>query len=117
MTLSEAEIAARLAEVRRSYIASLQEKHDTLARHWMALCTQWDPEAYQALYMSLHSLAGSAETFGLADLSRYARKLVDDFKQHPNRQPISPEVFQNLRDDFDRVLNVMQKALAENRKT
>ena len=60
--MSPAEIEARLAEVRKSYIMSLTEKREAIVTKWATLSAQWNDETYQSLYLIIHSLAGSAET-------------------------------------------------------
>ena len=82
MKLSPAEIEARLAELRSVYLASLAEKREAVVTHWAGLTQRWQPENYQALYLIIHTLAGSAETFGLPEVTLAARRVVDLFKQH-----------------------------------
>lgn len=113
MKLSQAEIEARLAEVRRSYIASLEEKRDTIERQWAMLSGQWNDETYQSLYLIIHSLAGSAETFGLASVTRDARKVVDLFKQHAYQHPIDIQMVPTITNDIQHLIKSMTLSLSE----
>lgn len=113
MTLSPEEIAARLAEVRRSYLSSLQDKRDTIVSHWSSLRTQWNDETYQALYLLVHTLAGSAETFDLANVGRDARNLVDAFKQYAVQQPLEAKRMTTLTNKVDTLVSSMTSALTE----
>jgi HPt (histidine-containing phosphotransfer) domain-containing protein len=113
MKLSPAEIEARLAEVRRSYLASLRDKRDAIETQWSRLCTQWDTETYQSLYLIIHTLAGSAETFGLVNISRQARKLADQFKQNADQHPLDPHLITAFTSNIELLLASMTAALAE----
>jgi HPt (histidine-containing phosphotransfer) domain-containing protein len=116
MKLSQAEIEARLAEVRRSYIASLEEKRDAIVTKWAMLCRQWNDETYQSLYLIIHSLAGSAETFGLATITQDARKVVGLFKQHANQYPLDAQIVQAITADIQHLIKSMTLSLSEMEK-
>lgn len=88
--MSEQDIQARLAEVRRSYIASLRPRRQNIIELWESLQTQWDASEFEALHRLAHSLAGSAETFGFADITQAARLLVDDLRKLEEKPPSPP---------------------------
>ena len=113
MKLSQAEIEAQLAEVRRSYIAALGPKRDSIVRQWTGLCEQWNHETFQSLYLVIHSLAGSAETFGLAQITQDARKVVDQFKQYANQQPPPTDVISTISTDIEQLVVSMNQGLSE----
>ena len=113
MKLSQAEIEARLLEVRLSYVASLVEKRDTMLAQWTALCTHWQQDTFQSLYLIVHSLAGSAETFGLADITHDARKLVEQFKRHTPEQPFDTATSAKISADMDQLVASMNDGLSE----
>lgn len=113
MKLSQSEIEARLAEVRRSYIASLEQKRDAIEMHWSALCIQWHADTYQSLYLIIHSLAGSAETFGLADVSHSARKLVEQFKRKKEQHAFTGHQITTMTEDIQHLLTSMTAGLSE----
>jgi HPt (histidine-containing phosphotransfer) domain-containing protein len=113
MKLSQAEIEAQLAEIRRSYIASLEPKRDAIVTQWTSLCEQWDNETYQSLYLVIHSLAGSAETFGLADITANARKVVNQFKLQAKQQPPGAQVIPTITADIQQLVVSMNKGLSE----
>jgi chemotaxis protein histidine kinase CheA len=92
MKLSQEEIEARLAEVRMSYLNSLSDKREAIETQWTTLSTQWQPDTYQSLYLIIHSLAGSAETFGLAEITRDARAVIDLFKHHVGQSSLEYQI-------------------------
>lgn len=113
MKLSQTEIEARLAEVRRSYLTSLLEKRQAIVTKWAALCEQWQEETYQSLYLIIHSLAGSAETFGLSDITRDARKVIDLFKQQAGRGKLDMHFQPVITASIDQLVASMTSALLE----
>jgi HPt (histidine-containing phosphotransfer) domain-containing protein len=113
LKLSQAEIEARLAEVRRSYIISLAEKREAVTSQWAALRAQWHAPTYQSLYLIIHSLAGSAETFGLSEISRHARSVIDLFKQHPEQCAVDVHCVPEISAGIDRLITSMASALRE----
>ena len=113
MKLSQAEIEAQLTEVRRSYIASLEQKHEAIAMKWVTLCEQWDHETYQSLYLIIHSLAGSAETFGLADITRDARRVLHQFKLEGGQPPLAAPTIATITTDIEQLAATMKSALSQ----
>jgi chemotaxis protein histidine kinase CheA len=116
MKLSQTEIEARLAEVRLSYITSLADKRESVVRLWDTLCTQWQQETYQALYLIIHSLAGSAETFGLSNITRDARKVINLFKQHTERGMPDDDRLPAITVGIDQLVTSITSALLEIKK-
>jgi|GEM_PF-1920523 chemotaxis protein histidine kinase CheA len=116
MKMSPAEIEARLAEVRKSYIMSLTEKREAIVTKWATLSAQWNDETYQSLYLIIHSLAGSAETFGLAAITRDARKVVDLFKQHAEQRPLDSQTVQTITTGIEQLVTSLTSGLSEKDK-
>ena len=83
---------------------------------WAALSTQWHHETYQSLYLIIHSLAGSAETFGLNDITQDARKVIDLFKQHTEQQPLDSDVMRAITIGIEQLVTSMTSALLEIKK-
>lgn len=79
--MSKESIQEKLEKVRLSYITTLDEKREDIETHWRELNESWDDETYNSLYMVIHSIAGSAETFGFPELTQRARSVIDQFKQ------------------------------------
>jgi HPt (histidine-containing phosphotransfer) domain-containing protein len=111
MKLSQTEIEARLAEVRRSYIASLQAKRDSIELQWSTLLAQWDSDTFQSLYLIVHSLAGSAETFGLTTITQDARKVVEQLKRHDRQYPLDAQCLPTLTADLQQLIHSMTAVL------
>lgn len=74
------DIKQKIELIRQSYIESLDEKLQHINSAWQSLNEEWNEETYESLYLVLHSLAGSAETFGFAKLTVCARAVIDYFK-------------------------------------
>ncbi|MEO8039683.1 MAG: Hpt domain-containing protein [Betaproteobacteria bacterium] len=70
-----------LAEVSREFVRTLPSKLEDVVSLWTALADgAATPEQSQALYRNVHSLAGSAKTFGCAPVSAAARTLEYQLK-------------------------------------
>lgn len=81
-------IQEQLEQIRLSYIASLPEKRRAIVMNWENLHRDWQAESYDLLYLVIHGLAGSAETFGLPAVTQKARVVVERFKSlHTQRRP------------------------------
>lgn len=69
----EADIQARLQALRAAYAEQLPDRLAEVARQWAGLQGQpWNPEQAAILHRQLHTLAGSAPTFGFPDLGQRA---------------------------------------------
>lgn len=76
------DIQAQLQAIRQSYCASLPEKLARIELLWRQLQQdQTNKIFYEEFYRLLHSIAGSAETFGLPELTRAARTIVQQLRQ------------------------------------
>lgn len=102
--MSNKDISEKLAVVRQSYIASLVEKQDTINKHWGSLCEMWNEEIYHELYIIIHGLAGSAETFGFPDITAQARSIVDQFKLCKDQQEPGDKAKNTLTDKISGLL-------------
>lgn len=80
--MASKDIKQQLAAIRRSYIDSLVDKSADINRFTEELSKEWNEETYEKLYIIIHSLAGSAGTFDLDDLSANAREVVNLFKEN-----------------------------------
>lgn len=75
------EIAEQLAAIAASYRATLPEKLRQIETAWRYLQEHgWNETRYAQLYHLLHSMAGSAETMGLPELTCSARLLLQALK-------------------------------------
>lgn len=91
---------AKLEALRLSYLASLPDKHSAIHVHWQRLVEHWDGEHFDALYIVLHGLAGSAETFGLPHITQEARDLVNTLKLLSKNTPPEPSTLDKLESDL-----------------
>jgi len=70
----EHDIQARLKALREAYAKQLPGKLAEVARQWAEMQRQpWEAERVRALYCSVHTLAGSAPTFGFSEIGQRAR--------------------------------------------
>jgi hypothetical protein len=101
-------IQAQLAAVRKSYIASLADKHTTVTASWNSLKSGWVEESYDALYLVVHGLAGSAETFGFPEITHQARTVVNHLKSlNRHAPPSNSEVIVALDAEIIRLLSML----------
>ncbi len=103
--MSDSDTQAKLELVRLSYLASLQDKRDAIHENWQQLAKSWTPDNFDALYIILHGIAGSAETFGLPEVTQQARTLVDRLKLLSKSSPPGPAMLDNLAHDLDSFLS------------
>ncbi len=75
------DVEAQLQAIRQSYCASLPDKLARIEELWKLLQPDGtDKHNYDEFYRLLHSIAGSAETFGLPRLTQVARAIVQQLK-------------------------------------
>ena len=78
------DFAAQLAALRQQYIDDLPGRIDEIEAGWAGLAGDgYGPEACQALFRTVHSLAGSAPSFGhhaLGDAARELEAVIDGLR-------------------------------------
>jgi len=105
-----AKIQAQLDAIRISYIASLKDKHDAVLGNWESLKSDWGADTYDQLYLVIHGLAGSAETFGFPQITRQARNVVNQFKKlNPHTAPASIETVRDVDLDILKLLDLLRQ--------
>jgi len=114
MKYSQSEMEARLAEIRRSYLVSLRDKTEAIRQYRSTLCQQWNDATCHDLFMILHSLAGSAETFGFAEVSAAARVLVEQLRPLADAAATmkSAAAVVDMNAEFERLLSELEQALS-----
>ncbi len=87
--MSSDNIQKQLDQIRISYIESLVDKKDSIQEIWQELELNWQHDEYEKLFIIVHSLAGSAGTFDLPDITNKARAVIDYFKANKpdNKMP------------------------------
>lgn len=63
----------KLQELKDSYVAHLPEKIKDIQKLWNSLANNWQPDKLEELHILVHSLAGSAGTFGFDHMGKVAR--------------------------------------------
>ncbi len=103
-------IQKRLNEVRNSYISSLTDKKMTLQTLWQELQSDWQAPKFDEFYIIIHSLAGSAGTFELPEITDTARAIVDLFKENKTSAKKPSEA---LLTKLDSKLSLLLKAMEQ----
>lgn len=75
MATDHDEFQRRFKAIQEGFVAELPAKHRQIRAHWQSLRGAWSQQRLQALYLTVHRLAGAGETFGFAELSERARQL------------------------------------------
>jgi len=69
------DIQARLQALREAYAEQLPDKLAEVVQQWAEMQTRpWNPEQAVVLHRRLHTLAGSAPTFGFPEIGQRARQ-------------------------------------------
>ena len=79
MANADSELERKLAEVRQAYVEKLPLRLEDIRAHFEQ-ARAGDPDAFATLHRLVHSLTGSAGTFGFHDLSMLARVIERSIK-------------------------------------
>lgn len=74
------DLQARLDALRREFVAELPQRIGTVKQAWSSMSARRGGDAVdcEALYRAAHTLAGTAGTFEVSDVSEAARTLQND---------------------------------------
>jgi len=109
--MSRDNLHKKFNQVRESYIVSLNDKKKSLQQHWQELQTDWHTQTYDELYIIIHSLAGSAGTFDLPDITDSARAIIDLFKENKTaRNNPDKTLLNKIEEKLDYLIKVMDQA-------
>ena len=75
MTATKSAFELHLEKLKVVYLSQLPEKLNSIETDWNQLCSSWQAEIAVVLHRNVHSLIGTAGTFGFGELSRTAREL------------------------------------------
>lgn len=110
MNDKHAKIQAQLDAIRVSYIASLKSKRETIEVNWLKLNDEWHADTYDSLYLVIHGLAGSAETFGFPEITQQARVVVNQFKElNPHRPPTNGDLVQEISLNIETLMTTLRE--------
>jgi len=73
MTDRQSELEQKQFRLKLEYAKGLDDRLDQLGRQWSSLQREWDRDLAEEFYRSIHSLCGSAGTYGAAAIARHAR--------------------------------------------
>ena len=102
------ELERQLAELRVAYIEKLPGKFEDLARLFAEARATLTTESADALMRCAHTLAGTAGSYGLSDVSQAARK-IEELVGDPADER-APEVWERMDGALDAVLLSMPGA-------
>ena len=78
--------------------------------NWAKLNNEWIADTYDSLYLVIHGLAGSAETFGFPEITQQARIVVNQFKQlNPHHPPQSVDMLSEINRDIETLVQTLQE--------
>ncbi|HWQ12867.1 MAG TPA: response regulator [Roseiflexaceae bacterium] len=115
MAPTHADIDARLRELRASYTERLPTRGRDLAEQWERLCAAWSAEALQTYHRSVHTLVGSAATYGLHAVSAAAWRLEQALQMWLEREPPGPIERAAITERVSEVGRVIELALMAER--
>lgn len=115
---ARAQLQAKLAQMRQSFVASLSGLLESIDRSWGGLLGETlDPERVQEAHRLAHQLAGSGGTFGLPELSRAARPLELGLREVLDRaQPPDAPALERLEELRRRLREVVEDARRQARE-
>ncbi|KTC74713.1 regulatory protein (GGDEF domain) [Legionella birminghamensis] len=102
----KAEIKEKLQALFTEYARSLPEKLAHINREWANLMIHWDKVLFQDFHRTIHSLCGSAGTYGYDNLSKAARKLEIVLKSKVSQDSLQQED----KEEIDFLLDQLQMA-------
>lgn len=73
-------VKEKLQALFEAFTKNLPNKIRRLETQWKNLEMQWDPQQFQDFYREVHSLCGSAGTYGYTELGKSARSLEEYLK-------------------------------------
>ena len=81
MNSAEEKFQQKLEKLKQLFISQLPEKIEALHNNWHAVKTEdWSTESTHAFRLIVHSLIGTAGTFGFTDIASTARELETQIK-------------------------------------
>ena len=110
MTDKHADIHIQLDALRTGYVVLLPDKLEEIRLKWQAYVTVGSLDALTELHLLLHTLVGSAGTFGLTELSRYAREIEQVLKGWV-RENVKASLLQ--RDHMESMLDELARLAAD----
>lgn len=84
-------IHEKIQELFVSYSQNLPNKLQNIQNHWQELCENYTAKLFEDFYREVHSLTGSAGTYGYHELSKSARELESYLKTFLGAKVITTE--------------------------
>lgn len=81
----------KLEELFISYKEKLPQKIQAIELRWLALTKNWDSKQFEVFHRDVHSLCGSAGTYGYLELSKQARQMEIFLKSIEDTKIPSPD--------------------------
>ncbi|RAP37934.1 hypothetical protein B1207_02795 [Legionella quinlivanii] len=97
----KAEVKEKLQALYTEYARSLPDKLQSIKAEWLNLKAHWDKNRFQDFHRTLHSLCGSAGTYGYDSLSKAARKIEIFLKSKTDQEFLSREEIDEISSLLD----------------
>ncbi len=89
-------VQKKLQKLFIKYTKNLPSKIQDLVNEWQEQLNHWDPVQFEKFHRNIHSLCGSAGTYGYVGLSKTARQLEVYLKNLLNRETITHEQIEKI---------------------
>lgn len=96
---------SKLQQLFADYAKKLPHKITEIEKLWQQLKKNYNSQDWETLHRYVHTLTGSAGTYGYMQLSVAARKLVNILKKYLNQPPSTNDI-----KEIDKLVNKLSKA-------
>ncbi len=107
------EIKDKLLALVAAYTKNLPDKIAGIEKQWLDLQDHWDQKKFQNFHRVVHSLCGSAGTYGYMELGKSARQLEICLKSSLNNPAISVEKKKEITDLLSALKKTFEQAVPE----
>lgn len=108
---------AKLQTLFVNYTKNLPKKIADLEAQWLDLSQHWDSKKIQEFHRLIHSLCGSAGTYGYSDLSKTTRQLEIYLKKNLNSTSLTTEDKEEISTLFENIKTVAASAVHDSKFT
>lgn len=99
----------KLRKLQGKYIAQLPGKFDSMKEAWLQVLEGDNTTAFEELQHIVHSLAGSAGTFGFSAISTNARMLENLFNKLPDKSNLSETFQEQVNNTFQHIHDFIEQ--------
>lgn len=81
----------KLEALRQDYCTNLPHKIESIASHWETLCNHWDAKQMEDFHREVHSLSGTAGSYGFTQVSQVSHEIEQHLKLLLDTSQPTPE--------------------------